>query len=53
MTPRVMAITMAMMVAMTTIRSVTNRWDHISDATSWPLMVVPRLPWRAPLSQIQ
>ena len=44
---------MAMTVAMTTMRSVTNRCDISWDATSWPLMVVPRLPWRAPVNQIQ
>ena len=53
MTPMKMATKMAMTVAMITMRSVTKRWDIICEATSWPLMVVPRLPWRAPVNQIQ
>ena len=48
-----MATKMAMMVAMTTMRRVTKRCDISWDATSWPVMVVPRLPWSAPVNQIQ
>ena len=52
-TPMKMATKMAMTVAMTTMRRVTKRCDIASDATSWPLMVVPRFPCSAPVSQIQ
>ena len=52
-TPAVMARTMAMMVAKTTMRSVTNRWDEASAQTFWPLMVVPRSPRIAWENQIQ
>ena len=48
-----MATKMAMRVAMTTMRNVTKRWDVNCDATSWPLIVVPRLPWSTPVNQIQ
>ncbi len=53
MTPMKTATKTAMMVAMTTMRSVTKRCDVIWEATSCPLMVVPRLPCRAPVNQIQ
>ena len=52
-TPMKMATKMAMTVAMMTMRSVTKRWDIACEATSWPLMVVPRFPWMAPVNQIQ
>ena len=52
-TPMKIATKMAMTVAMITMRRVTKRCDIISDATSCPLIVVPRLPWRAPVNQIQ
>ncbi len=53
MTPMKMATKTARTVAMITMRSVTKRCDVIWEATSCPAMVVPRLPWRAPVNQIQ